>query len=47
MKTESESIEAIMRSRWVLFEGFVAHIENTKLSKRRNTGGRGVRRRGR
>ena len=32
MKTRSESIEAIMR-RWILFPGFVARMEDTKLPK--------------
>ena len=33
MKTGSESIEAIMRRRRILFAGFVARMESTKLPK--------------
>ena len=33
LKTESESIEATLRKRRILFAGFVARMENTKLSK--------------
>ena len=31
MKTGSESIDAIMRTRWILFTGFVASMEDTRL----------------
>ena len=33
MKTRSESIEAIMRLRRILFPGFVARMEDTRLPK--------------
>ena len=33
MKTGSENIKAIMRRRWVLFAGFVARMEDTRLPK--------------
>ena len=33
IKTESESIEATLRRRWILFAGFVARMENTRLPK--------------
>ena len=33
VKTGSESIEAIMRRRWIMFPGFVARMEDTRLSK--------------
>ena len=33
MKTGSESIDAIMRRRWILFAGFVACMEDTRLPK--------------
>ena len=33
METESESIEAIMRRRRILFAKFVARMENTRLLK--------------
>ena len=33
MKPESESIEATLRRRWILFAGFVARMENTRLPK--------------
>ena len=33
MKMERESIEVIMRRGRILFAGFVAHIEGTRLSK--------------
>ena len=34
MKTGSESIEATLRRRrWILFAGFVAHMEDTRLPK--------------
>ena len=33
MKTGSESIEAIMRRRAILFAGFVARMEDTRLPK--------------
>ena len=33
MKTESERIETIMRMRRILFAGFVACMEDTRLSK--------------
>ena len=32
-KTGSESIEATLRRRWILFAGFVARIEDTRLPK--------------
>ena len=31
MKTGTESIDAITRRRWILFAGFVASMENTRL----------------
>ena len=31
MKTGTESIDAIMRGRWILFAGFVARMEDTRL----------------
>ena len=33
MKTGSESIEATLRIRWILFVGFVARVEDTRLPK--------------
>ena len=33
LKTGSESIEATLRKRWILFAGFVARIEDTRLPK--------------
>ena len=33
MKTGNESIEAILRKRRILFAGFVAHMEDTRLPK--------------
>ena len=33
IKTGSESIEAILRRRWILFAGFVARMKDTKLPK--------------
>ena len=33
MKTGSEGIEAKMHRRWILFAGFVARMEDTRLSK--------------
>ena len=33
IKTGSESIEATLRRRWILFAGFVARMENTRLPK--------------
>ena len=33
IKTRSESIEATTRRRWILFAGFVAHMEGTRLPK--------------
>ena len=33
IKTGSESIEATLRRRWILFAGFVAGMEDTRLSK--------------
>ncbi|CAM9178901.1 unnamed protein product [Ascophyllum nodosum] len=33
IKTVSKSIEVIMHRRWILFMGFVAHIEDTRLPK--------------
>ena len=33
MKTRSESIEAIMRMRRILFAGFVTRMEDTRLTK--------------
>ena len=33
MKTENESIEDIMRKRWILFAGFVARMKDTRLPK--------------
>ena len=33
IKTGSESIEAIMHRRWILFAGFVARMEDTRLLK--------------
>ena len=32
-KAGSESIEAVVLRRWILFAGFVARIEDTRLSK--------------
>ena len=45
VKTRSESIEATLRRRRILFAGFVARMEDTRLPKcdvRRNGGGRGL-----
>ena len=33
MKTGSESIEATLRRRWILFAGFVARMEDSRLPK--------------
>ena len=33
IKTGSESIEVTLRRRWILFAGFVAHTEDTRLPK--------------
>ena len=33
MKTGSENIEVIVCSRRILFEGFMAHMEDTRLPK--------------
>ena len=33
IKTGSESIEAMLRRRWILFAGFVARMEDTTLPK--------------
>ena len=33
MKTGRESIEATLRRRWILFAGFVARMEDTRLPK--------------
>ena len=33
IKTGSESIEATLRTRWILFAGFVARMEDTRLPK--------------
>ena len=33
LKTRSESIEATLRRRWILFAGFVARMEDTRLPK--------------
>ena len=48
IKTESESIEATLRRRRILFAGYVAHMEDTRLSAevrdvRRFGGGHGLR----
>ena len=46
IKTGVKSIEATIRRRWILFAGFVARMEDTRLQVRdvrRGSGGRGLR----
>ena len=43
MKTERESIEAIMRTRRIILTGFEAHMEATRLPKCVTGRGRGLR----